>query len=224
MAHVRSGFVLALMLFVTPAIAADTNGIVTAWLTAQSKVVTWQAEFQQTRRLPTLTQPLTTTGRVWFRAPNEFRWELGTPARNIAVRHGDVVTMISPRLKLAEIYPVDKGRTGPWSDGLAMMEAGFPKSRAELDSRFIVNRVESMAVGHRVILKPRSESARKLLREVRLEFVLEPAKLLATEFEFADGTVMRNDYRNQQSNMDMSDALFQPAIGDDYRISHPLGK
>ncbi len=207
-----------------PAIAADTNGIITAWLTAQSKVTTWHAEFQQTRRLPTLTQPLTTTGRVWFRAPNEFRWELGIPARSIAVRHGNVVTMISPRLKLAEIYPVDKGRTGPWSDGLAMMEAGFPKSRAELESRFVVSQAEPAAKGHRVIMKPRSETARRLLREVRLEFVLEPARLLATEFEFADGTVMRNDYRNQQSNKAVSDELFQPVISADYRISHPLGK
>lgn len=204
--------------------AAEPGDPVAAWLAQQARVKSWHAGFTQTRRLPTLAQPLTTTGRVWFRAPGEFRWELGDPVRSIAVRHGDRVRMISPRLKLEEVYPVDANAAGPWRDGLAMMEAGFPRSRAELESRFVIGAVRSSEGTHRLTLQPRAEGARRLLREVRLEFRLDPAVLLATEFEFADGTTMRNDYRNQQVNPPLAADLFNPATGPGHRVSHPLGK
>src|SRR2546427_2688379 len=68
---------------------ANLNASLTAWLSAQTNIQTWSADFTQTRTLKSLTQPLTGTGRVWFAAPNRFRWELGNPAQTIAVRQPD---------------------------------------------------------------------------------------------------------------------------------------
>src|SRR5207253_1472077 len=78
--------------------AASLNASLTAWLSAQTNIQTWSADFAQTRTLKSLTQPLMGTGRVWFAAPNRFRWELGNPAQTIAVRQPDELSVIYPRL------------------------------------------------------------------------------------------------------------------------------
>src|SRR6185436_8613889 len=82
--------------------AADTNAVLDAWLATQTNLHTWTADLTQTRTLKTLTQPLTATGHLWFGTPNRFRWELGSPARTIAVRNADEMFVIYPRLKRAE--------------------------------------------------------------------------------------------------------------------------
>src|SRR5258705_286086 len=64
-----------------PARAADTNAVLNGWLSSQTNLQTWTADFVQTRTFRTLTQPLVATGHVWFATPNRFRWELGSPAR-----------------------------------------------------------------------------------------------------------------------------------------------
>src|SRR6185436_2020288 len=115
--------------------AANLNASLTAWLSAQTNIQTWSADFTQTRTLKSLTQPLTGAGRVWFAAPNRFRWELGNPAQTIAVRQPQQMLVIYPRLKRAERYPLDAS-SGAWREMLSLLEAGFPRSQEEVESRF----------------------------------------------------------------------------------------
>src|SRR5204863_4161325 len=78
------------------ALGAETNSLVTSWLSAQTNIQTWSAEFIQTRTLKSLTQPLTEKGQVWFAAPNRFRWELGNPVNTIAVRAPEEMLVLYP--------------------------------------------------------------------------------------------------------------------------------
>src|SRR5437870_3147210 len=123
-------------IFICCSRAADTNAVLYAWFAAQTNLHTWTADFTQTRTLRTLTQPLVATGHVWFATPNRFRWELGSPAQTIALRHADEMFVIYPMLKRAERYPLTGHESGQWRDMLSLLEAGFPHSRADLDSRF----------------------------------------------------------------------------------------
>src|SRR6266581_4757742 len=66
--------------FSSPTFGADTRSLLAQWLSAQTNLQTWSADVTQTRSLKTLTQPLTARGRVWFAAPNRFRWELLEPS------------------------------------------------------------------------------------------------------------------------------------------------
>src|SRR5689334_7596200 len=86
-------------------IAADTNAFIANWLSAQSGLKTWTADFTQTRRLKTLKQPLRSQGHLVFAAPNNFRWQLGDPAQTIAIRNSNEMSVIYPKLKRAEKYP-----------------------------------------------------------------------------------------------------------------------
>jgi len=176
----------------------------------------------QTRSLKTLAQPLMTEGRVWFAAPDRFRWELGRPAQTIAVRQTNAVVVHYPRLHRAERYPVTAGSTGPWSQMLTLLEAGFPRGRKELDERFTV---ASEVVTNGLVevdLRPRLASVRRMLPLFRVVLSAEDAGLRATELVFADGSSLRNDFIEPQINPPIEPGMFQLDLGPDVKVSEPL--
>ena len=194
------------------------------WLQAQSNLSTWSAEVIQTRTLKTLAQPLVTTGRVWFAAPNRFRWEIGTPPQTIALRQPDQLTIIYPKLKRAERYPLTGPGAGPWKDTLALLEAGFPRGRAELESRF---RILSDSLSNEVrcvTLQPRSAAARRMMPEIKIFFSPHDSSLRATELQFTDGSTLRNDFHHPALNPQLEEPLFNPDLGPDCTLVEPFKK
>src|SRR4051794_38894568 len=116
MRYVLSCWLLLLILIgaTGAATAAEMDPLVASWLSAQTKLQTWSADFIQTRTLKSLAQPLTSTGHVWFAAPNSFRWELGSPPQTIAVRAPTELLIFYPRLKRVERFPLTGEQAGPW--------------------------------------------------------------------------------------------------------------
>ena len=214
---------MCLLLTLSPTLAAETDSALTTWLGAQAKIETWSADFTQTRMLKTFTQPLTSTGHVWFASPSRFRWEIGNPASTIAIHTADEMLVIYPRLKRAERYPLTGAQqAGSWKDMLALLEAGFPRSQAEVESRFrILSTTVSNSVGE-LTLQPKASAARRMMPEVRIGFGTNDLTLRSTEMQFADGSRMRNDFANQVLNPKLDEALFTPKLGDDYKIVEPM--
>jgi outer membrane lipoprotein-sorting protein len=202
--------------------AADTNALLSAWLQAQTNVHTWTAEFTQTRSLKALAQPLTTQGRVTFSAPNQFRWELGNPAQTIAVRQANQMLVLYPKLKRVEKFPLDAANAGPWKDALALLEAGFPRSRADLEGAFRVVSVTETGGVARLVLQPKSAQARKFMPEISIEFSITDHDMRATEMKFADGSTMRNDFRGSVLNPKIEPTVFAPEIPADFKTVEPL--
>jgi outer membrane lipoprotein-sorting protein len=202
--------------------AADTNSILSTWISAQANIHTWSAEVVQTRTLKSLTQPLTAKGHVWFEAPNRFRWELGTPPQTIAVRGPEEMLIIYPRLKRAERYPVAGEQAGQWRDVMKLTEAGFPRSESELQSQY--NLVSQHMTGDicELTLQPKSATARKMMPQIKIAFSTKDSSLTATELEFADGSTMRNDFKNPELNPKLDESLFTPKLESDYKIVEPF--
>ena len=194
----------------------DGAGLLDAWLENQARIDTWSAEVVQTRDLKTLTQPLSATGRVWFAAPDRFRWELGTPARTIAIRQPDQLIILYPRLKRLESYRMDGSVSTPWRGTLALLEAGFPRNRADLDKQFRLLLQQTIDGTHEVELEPRTEGARQMMPRVRIGFSTNDLTLQFTELEFADGSRMRNVFRRPVLNADFPPELMNPPLPDDF--------
>jgi outer membrane lipoprotein-sorting protein len=191
------------------------------WLKNQTNIQSWSAAVKQIRSFKTLSQPLEENGRVWFSAPNRFRWEIGTPAKTIAVRQPEQMLVIYPKLKRAERFPLN-GQAGPWKETLALLEAGFPRSQAELESRF---KVLSQSCSNQVCelrLQPRAASARRMMPEVRIAFAQDDSMLRSTELYFADGSYLRNEFSNAVLNPAIEPSLFQPPLDADVQIVEPL--
>ena len=194
------------------------------WLAAQVNIRSWSADFVQTRTLKALVQPLKSEGHIWFAAPNRFRWELGKPPQTIAARTTNALVLVYPKLKRVELYPLAGSETGSWRDMLALLEAGFPRSKAELESQFRVLSVSERAGKCQVALQPKSAQARRWIGEIGVEFDVQNFALTATELRFADGSILRNDFLNPALNIPLDDALFSPKMDPGFKIVEPLKK
>lgn len=201
---------------------ADTNALLSGWLDSQKTIRTWSADFVQTRRLKSFTEPLMSTGQVWFAAPNQFRWELGHPPQTIALRQPEQMLVIYPKLKRVEKYPLNGAAAGQWKDTMALLEAGFPRDRAELESRF---KVSAMTVSNdvcEVTLLPVSSQARKMIPQMKIAFGTADFSLRGTELQFADGSTMRNDFQNPKVNETFPADRFQPMLDPAYKTVEPM--
>jgi len=202
--------------------AAQLNPAVSSWLAAQTNIQSWSADFVQTRTLKSLTQPLTATGQVWFDAPNHFRWEIQHPQQTIAVRATGELLVIYPRLKRVERIPLIGEQAGPWKDALALLEAGFPRSEADLLRQYnIVSQTVTDNTGQ-LVLQPQSALAKRMIPQIAIEFDTKENSLKSTELQFADGSKMRNDFKNPVLNPKIEPERFSPQIPGDYKLVEPL--
>lgn len=215
---------LGLLHFGCEAGGADTNGVINAWLGAQKGLRTWTADFTQTRKLKTLTQPLVAPGHLWFAIPNRFRWELGVPAKTIAIRENDQMYVIYPGLKRAERYPLGPRAPGEWREAIALLEAGFPHDRKELDQRFQILALEESNGAWEITLQPSSAFARRMMSEIHVGLNTNDFTLRSTELVFIDGSRMRTDFRNGRINSGFDEAILEWKPTPDFKVTEPLSQ
>lgn len=218
------GWWIAAWLVCGPVSAAELNPVFASWLAAQTNIQSWSAEFVQTRTLKSLTQPLTATGRVWFAAPNKFRWELGQPAQTIAVRAPENLLVLYPRLKRVEKFPLTGEQAGQWRDALGLLEAGFPRSQSELEHQYNILSQTVAAGAGELVLQPKSAAARRMIPQIKIDFGTNDLALRGTELQFSDGSTLRNDFTNAVLNPTIDAQRFSPRLPDDYKVVEPLKK
>lgn len=204
--------------------AADTNAVLEGWFTAQKGVHTWSADFIQTRHLKALTQPLVTPGRLRFAAPGDFRWELGTPAQTIALRHEGEMYLIYPRLKRAEHYALDATAPREWRESMALLSAGFPRDQREFVSQFHLLALTETNGAWRLKLQPRSDFARQWMPELGITLATNDFVLLGTELVFVDGSSMSSVFTNAVMNPALDQKVFQWQAPADFKVTNPLAK
>lgn len=205
-------------------VAADNAAVLDGWFAAQANLHSWSADFVQTRTLKTLTQPLVATGHVDFAVPDQFRWELGHPARTIALGGNGEMYVIYPLLKRAEHYPFGPAAPKQWRDMMSLLQAGFPHSRQEFEAEFqLLSLTEANGVWQ-LALQPQSASARQMMPELRLGLLTNDFSLASTEMIFVDGSRMRNVFTNAVLNPAADPNLFtwQPPAG--YKVTNPLSQ
>jgi outer membrane lipoprotein-sorting protein len=208
--------------FSSRALAAEDTSSLLRFLSSQTNLVTWSADLRQVRYLKTLTQPLSSTGRLWFAAPSRFRWEIGEPAQTIAVRGKNELVVIYPRLKRVEKYPLNSASMERWRDMLALLDAGFPRSQADLEERFKIISITRSNDMHVLAMQPKSSAARKMIPQLTLSFATNDFQLRATELQMGDGSVMRNEFSHVQLNPKLDESLFTPKIDPDFKVVEPL--
>lgn len=211
--------VLGLVCAGTAVAGPAEDAMVEHWMASATNLVTWQATVVQTRHLKALTQPLVSTGRVWFAAPNSFRWELGVPPQSLALRSGNELVVLSPRLRRAERHDLGSSGPGPMNDLMALLDAGFPRDLAGFRRRFDLSGVVTNGSGVVLRMRPQDASARRMLPALALELDPSGQQLKATEMTFADGSRLRNDFSAVITNAPMSDALFRTNLDAGWKVT-----
>ena len=200
--------------------AADLHEVIAGWLSKQTNIETWAADFTQTRTLRALNQPLVSTGEVWFAAPQNFRWQLGGD-QTIAIRNGETMLVIYPRLKRAEKYDFSNTPNNQWKDALALLQTGFPRSEAEMRERFNLLGLEQTNALYEINLEPKSPAAKRMMPKINLLLATNTLELVGTELVFMDGSKMRNEFRNVRTNAPV-EGRFDLSIPPDFKLVEPL--
>jgi outer membrane lipoprotein-sorting protein len=115
-------------------------------------------------------------------------------------------------------------QAGPWKDALALLEAGFPRSAADLEEQYNILEQHIDNGTGRLVLQPKSASARRMMPQISIEFDLANHSLRATTLYFADRSSLRNDFSNSVLNPPTDPQLFSPEIPKDYKVVEPLTK
>jgi outer membrane lipoprotein-sorting protein len=191
------------------------------WFEVQTNIASWSADFTQTRSLKVLTLPLTTTGKVWVKR-GEFRWELGQPAQTIVLRRPKQLLIIYPRLKQAEIYPLENIPPGPIKDAMALLDASLPSDRATMEKNFrLLSATETNSI-LQMTLQPKSASARQFINEIVIGFHTNNFIIAANEMVFADGSTLQNDFTNVVLNQPLDPKLFETNLPPGFTVVEPL--
>jgi outer membrane lipoprotein-sorting protein len=107
---------------------------------------------------------------------------------------------------------------------LSLLEAGFPRRRTDLDSRFRIVSLTETNGAWRLALQPISTFARRLMKEIRVGLATNDFSLTSTELVFTDGALMRTDFTNAVLNAPFDKALFDWRPGPDFKVTEPLGR
>lgn len=218
-------FVIAASLLVPfAASATNTNAVLDGWFAAQTNLQTWSAGFTQTRTLKSLTQPLVANGHIWFAVPNQFRWELGDPARTIALRQTDDMFVIYPRLKRAEHYQLGAAAPREWRDAMSLLDAGFPRRRSDFEAQFRILSLAETNGTFQLALQPTASFVRQMMPELRIGLATNTFSLTSTELVFVDGSRMRNDFTNAVLNAPLDEKIFQWKPPADFKVTEPFAK
>ncbi|MDX1951230.1 MAG: outer membrane lipoprotein carrier protein LolA [Verrucomicrobiota bacterium] len=196
--------------------------LIEQWLAKQTNIQTWQADVVQLRQYKTFARPLSSSGKVWFEAPNNFRWEVGSPPVTIAIRKEEELNLLYPRLKRLETFRFDDSGKNEWKESLSLLQAGFPRSRADLLAQFSISGLSLTNDHHVLTLIPRAKMAMQYIPRVDLLIQTNSSELAGTRLFFLDGSMIQNLFTNSVKNSPINRSLFEVGSVEGFKKSEPL--
>jgi outer membrane lipoprotein carrier protein len=192
-----------------PPTPAPDLSVLKEWLTRQKNVRSLSADFTQTRALRTLRSPIAGNGRLWFMAPDWFRWELGVPAKTIILGTPQGLTVIQPGRKRAE----RKSRAvyGALRDTGALGMIRFPGAGGfeEFQRNVRVLALESSGSRCHLEMLPRDAQSSRALAAIKLDFDTVTGNWLSFEIVTREGSSIRNEFSNVRINPKLGKDVFE---------------
>ena len=195
--------------FASPPVAASDLAPLKQWIAKQKDVRSVSADFIQTRALHTLRSPLTSSGRLWFMAPDWFRWELGDPPKTIIIGTPKGVTVIQPGKKRATRKPLQAPDAFPDSGTLGMMRFPGGGSFEEFQRQVQVLALESSAARCHLEMLPRDAASTRGLSAIKLDFDPATGHWISLEIVTREGSSIRNEFSNVRVNPKLEKQLFE---------------
>lgn len=196
---------------------ADTKALLARIQQQRGPAPTFEAEFQETRKVHLLDEPILTTGKIWFQAPNHFRLERRGNAPSITISDGQQFWIYYPRFNSAERYSL--ARRSPLESALTAILAGL--SLQNLEASYQVSASQN-GDKYQLELAPKGPSLRRVFQHltITLDSKLQPVH---TDLLQPNGDSIVTEYRNP-TQPKIPPAIFQftPPAGTE--VSTPLGR
>ncbi len=163
-----------------------------------------------------LRNPLkTTSGNLWYKKPNKFRWELGSPAKTIAVHSGSELTVCNVDGKEATV--TNTSSEEKVAEVAAYFDLVFPQSWAEFRGNFEIESVKVQADGSfESKLKPVNPEKLRGLKGLTIQ-VGADKQLQGFELVLGDGAKVRTQFTKFVKNVYLPTSQFQVAL-DGYAV------
>jgi hypothetical protein len=160
--------------------------IMREWAEAQKGMADMEVGFQQTRTIPALKQPVTSSGRFWRFQDGAFRWELGKPAATVLVHDLKEFRARESADAPWVVLEEDDARYRMWARFLSGREA----SPADLTRHFLVKEAEDSPGVATVTLRPKAPFIRRYLRQLDLQISKDTKRLLQLRVLQGDGATV----------------------------------
>jgi outer membrane lipoprotein-sorting protein len=188
----------AIPLFLALISLARADAVLDAWLDRQASVTSLDATFTQERKLPSLKEPVVTTGRFTF----------GEPTQTLAVSDGTMLTLIEESDKTARQISTDS----PQAARFSMLSGKAFQDRAGFHDAFEIIETRIVSGIHQFTLKPKDRRFRSQVPWVFIDIDPEKKELRVLEMELQDKSRVRTLFRNPKFNGNLPDSLFKPDL------------
>jgi outer membrane lipoprotein-sorting protein len=220
----RKGLVISVLLMVCNVAAkaqnlspADVKALLDRIRDRRASSPYLQAQFREQRNVHLLDEPISSSGQVWFQAPNKFRREIKGNAPSVTISDGQQLWIYYSKFNLAERYSLAK--RSPLDAGLAALTAGLTLQNFEATYNVTGRKERDQFV---LTLQPRAPSIKRLLQ--RLVITLNSnLQVTRTEMLQPNGDQTVTEYTDHAADPVPADQFeFTPPAGTE--VTTPLGR
>src|SRR5712692_53523 len=144
--------------------SADIKNLVARIREKRAQAPQAQADFKEEKVVHLLNKPITSSGKVWFQAPNKFRRELKGNSPSVTVGDGQQLWIYYPNFKSAEHYSL--GKRSPLYATIAALLAGLNLQNVESNYRVTASKIGN---GYQLDLVPRRPSLKRLFQRLSVQ-------------------------------------------------------
>jgi len=220
--HKISPLLLALILIGTNAQAqslseTDVKNLLARIAERRATAPDVHADFREQKTLHLMKQPIVSSGRIWFHAPNKFRREVVGNSPSVTVSNGGDLWIYYPNFKSAEHYSL--GKHSPADVVIAAINTALNLENVEKTFHVTGAKIDN---GYALQLLPRSTSVKRMFQKFDLKL---NSDLVAerTEMTQPNGDQVVTTYSNQtRATIPATTFEFTPPPGT--QITSPLGR
>jgi outer membrane lipoprotein carrier protein len=208
---------LALSVKANPLSPTDITNLLERIREKRAAAPSLQADFQEQRKVHLLDEPINSSGKIWFQAPNKFRVERKGNAPSITVSDGQQLWIYYPNFKSAEHYSLAK--RSPLDAAISAITTALNLENVERTFHIAADKAES---GYDLELTPRNPSMKRIFQKLLLHLSND---LFAerTDMLQPNGDQIVTTYQNpNHTAISASQFEFTPPPGTE--VSTPLGK
>jgi outer membrane lipoprotein carrier protein len=174
------------------------------WIGKQKTLRSLDTEFVQERKLPSLKKPVSTPGRLRMERPGKLRWELGSPAKTLAVSDGTTMTLLDVVKKRGKTIAAGS----PEAKQFTLLSDNSFRDLASFQQTFEL--IESRVVSgiYQLTVRPQDKALRKQVPWMFLDIDTRTHELRALDLEMADKSRIRTVFSNSKVNARIDPAVF----------------
>ncbi|MBK1832273.1 outer membrane lipoprotein carrier protein LolA [Verrucomicrobiaceae bacterium R5-34] len=164
-----------------------------------------KVKMRQTKKLPSMTQPVKNTGYLWLMPGKAFRWQLGDPKVQSAVFDGQQVYLLNEKKKTAEAHDPNDRKVKPL---LLMLGIGEAASFESLLENFEVTGVTRTGSQYAAALSPKSGKLKRVIVQMVLQVSLKTDYIERIEWTQKDGSVIITEFARPELNAALPKDIF----------------